>query len=224
MIKAAAAANSMPLLRGLYAIADQALIPTGQLIERAESALQGGAALLQYRAKHAGAAQREADARALLTLCRAYHAPLIINDDVALAKILGADGVHLGADDATLAYARQALGPRAIIGVSCYNSLERALRAEREGADYVAFGRFFPSRSKPGAVQADIELLCEARKKLHLPIAAIGGITAQNGALLLEAGADMLAVIHGVFGQQDVRSAAQSCTMLFRRKKNEPVT
>lgn len=216
MIKAAAVANSMLLLRGLYAIADQALIPAGQLVGLSERALQGGAALLQYRAKHIGAAQREADARALLTLCRAYHVPLIINDDVALAKILGADGVHLGADDATCADARQALGPRAIIGVSCYNSLERALRAEWEGADYVAFGRFFPSRSKPGAVQADIELLCEARKKLHLPIAAIGGITAQNGAWLLEAGADMLAVIHGIFGQDDVQAAAQVYTTLFK--------
>lgn len=160
----------------------------------------------------------------LFNLCLNYHVPFIINDDLALAKTLGADGVHLGAEDAAAAYARQALGPRAIIGVSCYNSLERALQAQREGADYVAFGRFFPSRSKPDAVQAGIELLREARKKLHLPIAAIGGITLQNAAQLLEAGADMLAVIHGVFGEQDVRAATQSYTTLFRRKKNEPVT
>lgn len=219
MIKATSLVNHAPLLRGLYAIADRALISAGQLVGQSELALQGGAALLQYRAKECSGGQREAEARELLALCRAYHVPLIINDDVMLAKTLDADGVHLGTEDATAADARRALGPRAIIGVSCYNSLERALRAEREGADYVAFGRFFPSRSKPDAVQADIELLRAARKKLRLPIAAIGGITAQNGALLLDAGADMLAVIHGVFGGQDVRAAAQAYTTLFRRKK-----
>ncbi len=206
----------IPVLRGLYAIADRTLLSAAQLVERSELALQGGAALLQYRAKECGGAQREAEARALLALCRAHHVPLIINDDVALAKIIGADGVHLGAEDTSVQQARQTLGPRAIIGVSCYNSLERALRAEQEGADYVAFGRFFSSRSKPEAVQADIKLLREARAKLHLPIAAIGGITAQNGALLVEAGADMLAVIHGVFGQDDIRAAVQTYTTLFK--------
>ncbi|MCL5668874.1 MAG: thiamine phosphate synthase [Gammaproteobacteria bacterium] len=211
-------------MHGLYAIADRALISAGQLAGQVELALQGGAALLQYRAKEISAAQREQEARMLFNLCLNYRIPFIINDDLALAKTLGADGVHLGVEDAAAAYARQALGPRAIIGVSCYNSLERALQAQREGADYIAFGRFFPSRSKPDAVQAGIELLREARKKLHLPIAAIGGITLQNAAQLLEAGADMLAVIHGVFGEQDVRAAAQSYTTLFRRKKNEPVT
>ncbi len=216
MIETAALAGHIPVLRGLYAIADRALLSAAQLVERSELALQGGAALLQYRAKECGGAQRKAEGRALLALCRAHHVPLIINDDVALAKIIGADGVHLGAEDATVSHARRALGPRAIIGVSCYNSLERALRAEQEGADYVAFGRFFPSRSKPEAVQADIKLLREARAKLHLPIAVIGGITAQNGALLVEAGADILAVIHGVFGQDDIRATVQTYTTLFK--------
>ncbi len=216
MIETAALAGHVPLLRGLYAIADRTLLSATQLVERSELALQGGAALLQYRAKECSGAQREAEARALLALCRVHHVQLIINDDVALAKTIGADGVHLGAEDATVSHARRALGPRAIIGVSCYNSLERALRAEQEGADYVAFGRFFPSLSKPEAVQADIKLLREARAKLHLPIAAIGGITAQNGALLVEAGADMLAVIHGVFGQDDIRAAVQTYTTLFK--------
>jgi thiamine-phosphate pyrophosphorylase len=223
-MKATAVAEHAPLLSGLYAIADRTLIPGAQLVERSKSALQGGAALLQYRAKRVGAAQREAEARALLTLCCAYGVPLIVNDDVALAKTVGAHGVHLGAEDSVLSAARAALGPRAILGVSCYNSLTRALEAEKEGADYVAFGRFFPSRTKPDAVQADVELLRAARKKLRLPIAAIGGITPQNGALLVEAGADMLAVIHGVFGAHDIRAAMQSYTTLFRRKKNDPVT
>jgi thiamine-phosphate pyrophosphorylase len=107
--------------------------------------------------------------------------PLIVNDDPRLAAEVEADGVHLGRDDRGLRPARKLLGPSAIIGVSCYDRLERARVAQAEGADYLAFGRFFPSHSKPGAVPAGIELLRAAHREFYLPLVAIGGITPENG-------------------------------------------
>jgi thiamine-phosphate pyrophosphorylase len=149
-------------------------------------------------------------------VCRQHGVLFIINDDVTLAKETRADGVHLGREDVPLAEARKLLGTRAIIGVSCYNELARAQAAQKQGADYVAFGRFFPSRTKPQAVQANLDLLREAKRKLHIPVVAIGGITPENGASLIAAGADALAVIEGVFGQADVRAAAERYARLFK--------
>lgn len=201
--------------RGLYAIADTGLIGS-DLMDRVAQAIQGGASVVQYRSKEPDPLCCSEDARTLLALCRRHGVPLIINDDVALAEIVGADGVHVGRDDASLAEARTALGPRAFIGVSCYNSLERALEAQAAGADYVAFGRFFASLTKPNAVSADPSLLREVRKKISIPIVAIGGITPENGRALIEAGADMLAVIHGLFGHPNVTHAANRYTKLFQ--------
>jgi len=204
--------------RGLYVITDPELIADRDWVTQVEAAIAGGATLIQYRDKDATAAQRLERARALLACCRAHEVPLLINDDVALAAAVGTDGVHLGRDDAALAEARRQLGPRAIIGVSCYNQLPRALAAAEAGADYVAFGRFFPSRSKPLAVQAEVDLLRRARQELNIPVAAIGGITADNGAALIAAGADLLAVIHGVFGQPGVAAAARRLAGLFEHE------
>lgn len=201
--------------RGLYAVTDPALIPPQHMVAQVRATLAGGAVLVQYRDKRSDAAGRRRLAAALLALCRAAGVPLIINDDVDLAAELGADGVHLGRDDAALATARARLGPGALIGVSCYDDYERAVAAVAGGADYIAFGRFFASATKPAAVQADVELLRRARRELRVPVAAIGGITAANGATLIEAGADLLAVIHGVFGQRDVQRAAAGITELF---------
>ncbi len=209
------------LSRGLYAITDSNLRGE-RLVESVAAALRGGAVLVQYRDKSADASRRVADARALLRLCREHGVPLIINDDVELAATIRADGVHLGRDDLSLQAARQRLGAGAILGVSCYNLPQRAVKAARAGADYVAFGRFFSSQSKPGAVAADSALLRHARQALDLPIAAIGGITADNGATLIEAGADLLAVIHGVFGQPDVTTAAQHLAQLFDGVRQRP--
>jgi thiamine-phosphate pyrophosphorylase len=147
--------------------------------------------------------------------------PLIINDDVELAVHCGAAGVHLGRDDADLATARARLGTGAIIGVSCYADLERAREAAAAGADYLAFGRFFPSQTKPEAVPADPALLAAARRELDLPLCAIGGITPANAAPLLEAGADLLAVIQGLFGQPDVRAAAARFQALFQQPMSD---
>jgi len=201
--------------RGLYAISDPGLIPAQDLALRIGAAIAGGATLIQYRDKTASAAQRLERARAILAVCRARQVPMLINDDIALAVAVGADGVHLGRDDTLLAAARQQLGRRAIIGVSCYNELPRAVTAAEQGADYVAFGRFFPSLTKPDATQAEVALLSRAKRCLNIPIAAIGGISADNGAALIAAGADLLAVIHGVFGRADVATAARSIAGLF---------
>ena len=200
---------------GLYAIADTQYLNDARLLPAVSDAIAGGARVIQYRDKTHDALTRLAQAKKIAALCRQHSVLFLVNDDVALAKESGADGVHLGRDDMPLSQARAVLGARAIIGVSCYHELARALKAENEGGDYIAFGRFFPSRTKPGAVHADVELLREAKKKLCIPIVAIGGITPENGASLLAGGADALAVIEGVFGQPDMRAAAQCYARLF---------
>jgi thiamine-phosphate pyrophosphorylase len=206
---------------GLYVITDGRLIPTGRMVARVSQAIDGGAALIQYREKHLSRQERLREATALSALCRERDVPLVINDDIELAAACGAAGVHLGRDDAPVEHARRRLGPQAIIGVSCYNLLDRARAAAGLGATYVAFGRFFPSASKPEAVAATPALLTLARREIRLPIVAIGGITPRNGAELVRAGADLLAVIHGVFGQADVPGAARSYAALFEARHNE---
>jgi thiamine-phosphate pyrophosphorylase len=203
---------------GLYAITDSTLIPPGQLLTCVAQAIAGGATVIQYRNKLAPDHERHREAAALATLCNRHTVPLLINDDADLAAAVGASGVHLGKTDAPIRQVRQRLGPEAIIGVSCYNDLGRAIAAAQAGADYVAFGRFFPSRSKPDAVQADVPLLSHARQQLELPIVAIGGITPGNGQSLLAAGANLLAAIHGVFGQPDIRAAAARYADLFHNR------
>jgi thiamine-phosphate pyrophosphorylase len=206
-------------LHGLYAITDPLLCPDETLPAQVELALEGGCRLIQFRDKRPDRALRRSLAERLLASCRRHQALLIINDDVQLCREIGAHGVHLGKDDPDPTAARSHLGDAAIIGVSCYNRLDLARRAAEQCVDYVAFGRFFPSRSKPNAVQAEPELLRQARAAIDLPLVAIGGITPENGAPLIAAGADMLAVIHGIFGQPDVRTASQRLCELFAAAK-----
>ncbi|HVB83842.1 MAG TPA: thiamine phosphate synthase [Rhodanobacteraceae bacterium] len=206
------AAQRRRLIRGLYAITDG---PRADLQAIAEAALSGGAGMLQYRDKTADLARRRAEATALQALCRTHGVPLIINDDVALAAVVGAAGVHLGELDVDIATARARLGPDAIIGASCYDSLQRARQLAAAGADYLAFGAFFPSPTKPHARRAAPSLLREAAV-LGLPRVAIGGITPDNGGALIDAGADLLAVVSGVFGATDVRAAAHRYAILFK--------
>jgi len=200
---------------GLYAITESPSTTPGTIIEQVSLAIDGGAVMIQYREKHLPREERGREARALATLCHERDVPLIINDDIELAAACGAAGVHLGQDDAPVSRARRRLGQRAIIGVSCYNRMERARTAAGANASYVAFGRFFPSKTKPGALQAQPALLKQARREIRLPIVAIGGITPENGAELVHAGADLLAVIHGVFGQTDISAAARRYAALF---------
>jgi thiamine-phosphate pyrophosphorylase len=176
--------------------------------------------VVQYRRK--AASDREGEAANVLAICRRSGVPLIINDDVQLAARIGADGVHLGKDDCPLDEARTRLGPDAIIGVSCYDSVEAAVLAQRQGAGYVAFGRFFPSRTKPRAPLAHLETLHEARRLISVPIVAIGGITPENGAQLLAAGAHLLAVIDAVFGAPDPEAAAAAFRGLFAHSSAPP--
>jgi thiamine-phosphate pyrophosphorylase len=180
-------------------------------------ALRGGARVLQYRNKAADAALRLQQAQALRKLTREFDATFIVNDDASLAAQVNADGVHLGGEDGSVAAARALLGKQGIIGVSCYNRGSLAFEAARQGADYVAFGAFFSSSVKPGAVKADVALLHTARHELNVPIVAIGGITQQNGAALIEAGADALAVISAVFDAPDIETSAQEFSTLFGR-------
>lgn len=197
--------------RGLYAVSPG---PRADLVARCAAALDGGATALQYRDKSRDAARRFAEASALAVLCTGHRVPLIINDDVELALRVGAAGVHLGEDDTALADARAALGGDAIIGVSCYDSLERARRFAAAGADYLAFGAFFPSPTKPHARRATLDLLRQARP-LGLPLVAIGGITADNAPALVAAGADGVAVISALFDAADVRAEARRFASLF---------
>ncbi|WP_109125421.1 thiamine phosphate synthase [Dyella sp. C11] len=197
--------------RGLYVITDG---PRPDLLEVVAQALAGGARLLQYRDKTTDQARRLTEARAIRALCAARQVPLIINDDVELARQCGAAGVHLGEDDGDVAAARAVLGEDAIIGVSCYDSLERAHQLTDAGADYIAFGAFFPSPTKPNARRASFDLLRQTAA-LGIPRVAIGGITPDNGESLIDAGADYLAVISAVFGDSDVRGAAARFAQLF---------
>lgn len=205
-----------PVLRtGLYAITDSRLTRDLPVEIAVEHALRGGACVIQYREKVADSDVRERVAARLAGVCRARGVPLIINDDIELAARCGAAGVHLGGSDSPVELARERLGDDAIVGASCYNSLERARAAVAAGADYVAFGRFYPSRSKPAAVAADPGLLTRAQQELGVPLVAIGGITPANGAALLAAGADLLAAIEGVFGAGNIAAAARAYTELF---------
>lgn len=203
-------------LRGLYAITDSQLL-AGRFLSHVEAALEGGVCLLQYRDKSDDAARRLREAEGLMQLCERYGTQLIINDDAELAARLGV-GVHLGQTDGPLTPARALLGRQAIIGSTCHANLDLAAQAAKEGASYVAFGRFFNSVTKPGASAASIELLEQARAQVKLPIAVIGGITLDNAAPLVAHGADLLAVIHGLFGAdsaQEVTRRARAFNALF---------
>jgi thiamine-phosphate pyrophosphorylase len=204
------------LSKGLYAITDADRIPDDGLVDAVKQAILGGARIIQYRDKSTDHNRRLAQAQVLNELCQSYGIPLMINDDVELTAEVGAAGVHIGKDDPSLSTTRRRLGEKFIIGVSCYNRLDLALDAARGGADYVAFGSFFPSLTKSTGMHASLALLAEARKILDLTLVAIGGITPSNGKALVEAGADYLAVVSGIFGQPDIQAAARAYAQLFK--------
>jgi thiamine-phosphate pyrophosphorylase len=205
----------MPALpiRGLYAVTPDPRESPGderRWLEGIEAALAAGVPTLQYRDKTGDATLRGARARALAARCTAHGARLIVNDDPALAAAAGAHGVHLGRDDGSVAAARAALGAHALVGVSCYDSLERARAARDDGADYIAFGAMFPSGVKPGAVRAPLSLLAAGARETGLPVVAIGGIGVGRVAALVAAGADALAVISAVFAAPDPAAAVRA--------------
>jgi len=215
-----ASSTSPQKIHGLYAVTpDEA--DTDVLLAKVEAALQGGINVLQYRNKAASHKLQTVQARAILPLCRQYKVPLIINDSVKLCLTLDADGVHLGADDGNLAEARARLGAGRILGASCYNRLDLALSAAQAGADYVAFGACFASGTKPNAQVAPLQLFAQARQAVNVPLVAIGGITLNNAAQLIQAGADAVAVVGALFNiknkeDQSVTEAARQFSQLFR--------
>ena len=209
-------------INGLYAITPETS-DSNRLLRDVEAVLRGGASMLQYRAKHLAANLKANQAQALQSLCKKYRIPLIINDDAALAASMSASGVHLGSQDMPIGEAHQSLLSGMFVGVSCYDQLALAIEAEKNGADYVVFGSFFPSSTKPNAVRPALDLLREAKQQLSCPIVAIGGITLENAPSLIEAGADAIAVISALFDAPDIEGAARKFAQLFNRDKKHAV-
>jgi thiamine-phosphate pyrophosphorylase len=207
-------------LRGLYAITPD-LVDIALLVAKVEAAIAGGAQVIQYRNKTATPSLRRKQAAMLARVCNGGGALFIVNDDAALAREVGAAGVHLGEDDGDVARAREIGGNAMLIGVSCYNDLARARRLVADGADYVAFGSFYASSTKPGARRAEPALLRRATK-LGVPVVAIGGITAANGRALVESGADALAVITDVFNHDDLAKITRAAAAIVACFDTEP--
>ncbi len=210
------------LINGLYAITPETS-DSNRLMRDVEAALRGGASVLQYRAKHLAPNLKANQAQALQSLCKKYRVPLIINDDAELAASMSASGVHIGSQDMPVGEAHQSLLSGMLVGVSCYDQLSLAIEAEKNGADYVAFGSFFPSATKPNAVRPSLDLLRQAKQTVSCPIVAIGGITLDNAASLIAAGADAVAVISALFDAPDIERAAKNFADLFNRGNTHAV-
>lgn len=212
------------MLKGLYVITDKKLISRDSFVAAVEKAVRGGASVVQLREKGTLRGEVAGLGRELLKVTKKYGVPLIINDSIELAKEIGADGVHLGENDPMIRHAREALGRDKIIGVSCYGNLERGLNAERDGADYVAFGTPFFTPTKPERIPTSFDVLREAVSRIKsIPIFAIGGITPENADTVMETGVDGIAVITAVFGAGDPEKAAlelASITEKYLKKRN----
>jgi thiamine-phosphate pyrophosphorylase len=212
-------------ISGLYAVTPDE--PNTQVLcNKVEAALKGGVSLLQYRNKTAEGNLRLQQASALLALCRSYNVPLIINNHLDLCAQIDADGLHLGATDCSLSAARRLLGADRIIGASCYNQIGLAIKAQAEGASYVAFGACYSTSTKPNAVNAPLSLFAEANKIIHVPLVAIGGITLDNAINVVNAGADAIAVVNALFGSRqmdetkavdEIQNTAQQFISIFKK-------
>ena len=205
----------MPPSGGIYAITDCENLTIDDLLEKTEKILNVGVSLFQYRNKEGDQKKKRELAQKLQWLCHKYKTPFIVNDDLVLAKEISADGIHLGQHDEDINTARKVLGQK-IIGISCYNDFNRATVAEHCGADYITFGSFFPSITKPDAAKATIELLLESKSRLNIPVVAIGGITPENGKALVNVKVDFLAVISGLYSAADTNSAIKAYKNLFQ--------
>ncbi len=202
-------------LCGLNVITDQHLMPRDRFVDMVEAAVRNGAKVVQLREKHTPPEEVARLGQALLTVTRRYGALLLINDDPEIAHAIGADGVHVGREDATVAEARARLGPDAIIGVTCYGEIERAVAAVQEGADYVAFGTSFRSPTKGTQGKTPLTMYREVKQHVSVPVFAIGGINVDNAQQIRDAGADAISVVAGVFGAPDVGAAAKTLADMF---------
>ena len=202
------------IIKGLYAITpDMADLNT--LIHKTQLAIEGGASMVQYRSKIRNHDVKMQQCAAILRLCREYNVPCIVNDDVEICRVLKADGVHLGENDDNIAEVRAILGEDSIIGSSCYDQLNRAKQAQKEGASYVAFGAVFPTPTKPNAPRATLELLREAKSEIQIPIVAIGGITMNNAHDVIETGIDAIAVITSLYESNSIKETAETFSQMF---------
>jgi len=201
-------------LHGLYAITDPVLLPGNKLFDGVEAALKGGASIIQYRNKYASNTERQEEASTLKEIVDAFGALFLINDDLSLCQRVGADGVHLGKSDGDIAEARTILGPEKILGVTCHSDIRYARESSILGANYCAFGRLYPSQTKPGAPKCALEILTEALQDSYQSV-AIGGINHKNARDIVALGTPMIAVIHALFGQEDIEAAAKSFSSLF---------
>jgi thiamine-phosphate pyrophosphorylase len=203
-------------MNGLYLVTPD-WDDTAALLARTEQALQAGVAMLQYRHKSAGDALRRQQAAALLALCRRFDTPLIINDHIDLCLELGADGVHVGGKDASVAEARERLGQDLIVGASCYGERDLAQQAAMSGASYLAYGGFYPSRVKQYAVTTEAAIVDWSKAAFDLPVVVIGGMTPMNAAPLVARGADMVAAISSVYGAPSAAQAVEQFAALFTK-------
>ena len=202
------------IIKGLYAITpDSADLNT--LIRKTQLAIEGGAFMVQYRSKIHDRDVKMQQCAAILRLCREYDVPCIVNDDVEMCRFLEADGVHLGKNDDNIAEVRHILGEDSIIGSSCYDQLDRAKQAQKEGASYVAFGAVFPTPTKPNAPRATLELLREAKREIQIPIVAIGGITMNNAHDVIKTGIDAIAVITSLYESNSIKETAETFSQMF---------
>ena len=205
------------IIKGLYAITpDSADLNT--LIQKTKSAIEGGAFMVQYRSKIQDRDVKMQQCAAILRLCREHNVPCIVNDDVEMCRTLKADGVHLGEEDDNIAEVRHILGDDAIIGSSCYDQLDRAKSAQKEGASYVAFGAMFPTSTKPNAPRATLALLKEAKREIQIPIVAIGGITMNNAHNVIKTGIDAIAVITSLYEAKSIKETAETFAKMFQIK------
>ena len=207
----------MRTLKGLYAIADTQCIGTDNIVNAVSEVLSAGTNIIQYRDKLNNYGTRYMIANKIKSLTAKHKALLIVNDDVLLAKSIDVDGVHLGKEDCSISEALNYLGPNKIIGASCYNNYDNACQAVKAGANYVAFGSFFSSLTKPSALRASTSLISRARKELKVPVCAIGGITKENVSLLLHTGVDMIAIVSAIFSSPSPKQAAKEYLTLLQQ-------
>jgi thiamine-phosphate pyrophosphorylase len=202
------------IIKGLYAITPD-MADSNSLLLKTQLAIEGGAFMVQYRSKIQDRDVKIQQCAAILRLCREYKIPCIVNDDVDMCRVLEADGVHLGKKDDNIAEVRSILGEDAIIGSSCYDQLNRAKLAQKEGASYVAFGAMFETSTKPNAPRATLELLREAKSQIQIPIVAIGGITMNNAHDVIETGIDAIAVINSLYESNSIKETAETLSSMF---------
>jgi len=210
--------ENLHIIKGLYAITPEER-DLFVLISKVESCIKGGARLIQYRSKKLSKIEQEKQARKIKIVCDYYKVPLIINDDIELCRILDADGVHLGENDDSLEKARLILGSSKIIGVSCYNSIDRVKNAVDNGVTYIALGACFPTTTKPNAPIASLDFIALVLKKFKIPIVAIGGINLENIELLTNKGVSCIAVINSLFKKKDIEGTARQFSSLIKNEK-----